>query len=87
MKLTASYTPKSISVDFSTNSVSVSTGNPIAREYIERDPYTGEYTVTPSAETQVLETKNCRMVDNVVINPIPNNYGLITTDGSVITVS
>ena len=62
-------------------------GNPIARDYVERDPYTGDYTITPSAEEQVLETRNLRMTDNITINPIPNNYGLITWNGSTITVS
>lgn len=54
---------------------------------MERTPYTGEYTVTPSAETQTLETNGLRMTDNITINPIPSNYGLITWNGSTITVS
>ena len=49
--------------------------------------YEGEYTVTPSQEAQTLETKDLRMTGNVTINPIPNNYGLITWNGSVLTVS
>lgn len=65
----------------------INTGTPIARELVERDPYTGIYEVTPSAETQTLLTKNYRMTDNVVINPIPSNYGLITWNGATLTVS
>lgn len=49
--------------------------------------YTGEYEVTPTQETQILETKRKRMVRNVTVNPIPEYYGLITWDGSVLTVS
>lgn len=49
--------------------------------------YTGTYEVTPSDQTQTLLTTNRIMTENVVINPIPNNYGLITYNGSVITVS
>ena len=49
--------------------------------------YTGEYEVTPTQETQTLLTKNKRMTHNVVINPIPEYYGLITWDGAVLTVS
>ena len=56
-------------------------------EKITGDDYEGEYTITPSAETQVLQTKDFVMNDNLTINPIPNNYGLITWNGSVITVS
>ena len=54
---------------------------------VDVDDYTGVYTVTPSAETQTLQTSGLRMLDNVAIGPIPNNYGLITWDGSVLTVS
>lgn len=51
------------------------------------DAYTGVLEVTPSAETQVLQTAHLTMPSNVVINPIPNNYGLITYNGSFLTVS
>ena len=54
---------------------------------VEGDPYTGSYTVTPSSVTQTLDTANKTMVTNVTINPIPSNYGLITWDGSTLTVS
>lgn len=50
-------------------------------------PYTGNYEVTPSAQTQTLPTENRQMSGNIIINPIPSNYGLITYNGSVITVS
>lgn len=49
--------------------------------------YDGPYEVTPSTETQTLATDNLLMTDNVIINPIPNNYGLITWNGSTLTVS
>ena len=49
--------------------------------------YAGPYTVTPSPETQVLETHGLVMTGNVTVNPIPSNYGLITWNGSVLTVS
>ena len=49
--------------------------------------YSGEYEVTPTEETQVLETAQKLMARNVTVNPIPNNYGLITWNGSVLTVS
>lgn len=54
---------------------------------VQGDVFTGSYEVTPSAETQILETAHLNMAENLVINPIPNNYGLITWDGSTITVS
>lgn len=51
------------------------------------EPYSGAYEITPSTETQILETKNKALAQNITINPIPHNYGLITWDGSTITVS
>lgn len=80
-------TPQSMSVQVTTQGADISTGQQVARDYVERDPYTGEYTVTPSAETQVIPTNGLRMTDNITVNPIPNNYGLITWNGSTITVS
>ena len=56
-------------------------GANVAREYH------GTYEVTPTQQTQTLPTANKVLTDNVVINPIPNNYGLITYNGSTITVS
>lgn len=50
-------------------------------------PYEGEYTVTPAREAIVLETLGKEMERNITVNPIPQNYGLITWDGSIITVS
>lgn len=54
---------------------------------VDVDDYTGAYTFTPSAATQIIPTSGLRMIDNVTINPIPNNYGLITWNGSTLTVS
>ena len=50
-------------------------------------PYEGDYVVTPTQSTQTLSTAGMKMTGNVTINPIPNNYGLITWDGTIITVS
>lgn len=49
--------------------------------------YDGPYAVTPSAEEQTLNTANKMLASNIVVNPIPSNYGLISWDGVVITVS
>ena len=49
--------------------------------------YEGSYTITPSGETQTLPTYGRLLTNNIVVNPIPNNYGLITYNGSTITVS
>lgn len=49
--------------------------------------YQGAYEVTPTQQTQTLPTVNKVLTDNVVIKPIPSCYGLITYNGSIITVS
>lgn len=54
---------------------------------VEGDSYTGSYTVTPSGQTQTLQTSGLLMTSNLTINPIPSNYGLITWNGSTLTVS
>ena len=61
-------------------------------EYVPFDPrelptYDGPYEVTPAGYAQVLATDGLAMAANLTINPIPSNYGLVTYDGSVITVS
>lgn len=51
------------------------------------EPYEGNYFVTPTQSEQILPTEGFRMTQNVTIAPIPNNYGLITWNGSFLTVS
>lgn len=51
------------------------------------DYYTGELMVTPSSEEQTLPTLGKVMPGNVTVGPVPSNYGLITWDGTVLTVS
>lgn len=49
--------------------------------------YTGQTVVTPSLETQILRTAQKSVLTDITIEPIPNYYGLITWDGSTLTVS
>lgn len=86
MILYATLTPPEVEATLE-NNVYAAFDNYVARDVVERDAYTGSYEVTPSAETQTLDTKDLRMTDNIVVNPIPSNYGLITWNGSTITVS
>ena len=87
MRLSVSIVPQTLSVSFDPASAVVGFGNPVAREVVDRDPYTGDYVVTPGTETVVLATKDKRMTDHVTVNPIPQNYGLITQIGNIIMVS
>ena len=55
--------------------------------YIDVDVYDGVTEVTPSTEMQVLPTRKKTVTNNIIINPIPSNYGLVTWDGSRLTIS
>ena len=55
--------------------------------FIGNNPYEGAYNVTPTRSTQTLLTAGLLMKENVTVNPIPKNYGLITWNGSALTVS
>ena len=61
----------------------------IITKVVEHDlpTYTGETVITPSTTEQVLNTAEKVVTRNIVINPIPSNYGLITWNGSTLTVS
>lgn len=48
--------------------------------------YDGPTEVTPSEDTQVLLTDELMMADNVTVNPIPQNYGRLLWNGSILTV-
>lgn len=49
--------------------------------------YDGPYSVTPSQQTQTLPTTNKTLSQSIVVEPIPSNYGLITWNGTTLTVS
>lgn len=63
------------------------TGQLTVPQYVLPPAYPGPYEVTPSDTEQVLNTDAFYMNGNVTINPIPSNYGLITWNGSTLTVS
>ena len=87
MKLTTTITPQRISVFIQPARVDVGFSAPIVRDYIDLDPYDGEYEITPTDEAQVLQTAGKWNRENITIKPIPSNYGRITWDGYTITVS
>ena len=43
--------------------------------------------ITPSQSKQIVNPDEGLFLHSVIVNPIPHNYGLITYDGSVLTVS
>ena len=53
----------------------------------ETPVYDGDYEFVPSEEQQTINIGGKMATDNIVIDPIPSNYGLITYDGVSILVS
>ena len=74
-------------VSFSdSDALSVSFGEVIE---VDRDTeiYDGDYEFTPTLEEQTIMIADKTATADIIINPIPSNYGLITWNGSTITVS
>lgn len=59
----------------------------IVVNHIVGDQYDGPYEFTPTQETQIVAIELKTATQDITINPIPSNYGLIAWDGSVLTVS
>lgn len=49
--------------------------------------YTGPTEFAPNQGYQTIETHDKMLLTDIIIDPIPSNYGLVTWDGSTITVS
>ena len=87
MKIDVTVAVPYVEVNAKPQTAAITIGSPVLREHIGADPYPGPYEVTPTQSTQTLSTEDLLMVQDVTINPIPSNYGLITWDGAVLTVS
>lgn len=85
--LTVSESVQQFNVTVSENNipVAITVITPIVASVIQN--YDGSYEFTPSADEQTVQTRGKRLTQDITINPIPNNYGLITWNGSIITVS
>ena len=49
--------------------------------------YDGPYEFTPTAEEQTVPIAQLQARQDITINPIPSNYGLVTYNGNIITIS
>lgn len=76
----------SIPVGVSASGVNLAVG--IGATYVaaNKEYYKGSYVFTPSDEMQTVPTADKVLSENIVINPVPSNYGRITYNGAVITV-
>ena len=50
-------------------------------------PYSGAYEVTPTQQRQRLSTGGKVLTADIIVDAIPSNYGLISWNGSTLTVS
>lgn len=62
-------------------------GEMTTAEHLLYPTYDGEYEITPTQQTQTIPINGLLAADDITVNPIPSNYGLITWDGSTLTVS
>lgn len=85
--MNVSVTDDSVQMSAATARVSTPVEIGSAIEITSSDVYTGETTVTPTDSVQVLPTKEKYLTEDITVEPIPSNYGLITWNGSFITVS
>ena len=87
VKLSVKFGEPRLKVGFSSKPFGVKPGTPIIRGSGDLDPYTGEYTVTPSSEVQTLQTRGLRMTDDVTVNPIPDirTSDDLTANGAIVT--
>jgi hypothetical protein len=63
------------------------TGRLTIPQGVAAETYDGPYEFTPTADTQTIEIEQKMATADIIINPIPSNWGLITWNGSVLTVS
>ena len=84
MQVAASRAAVPMTIGATTVTVPVTLGASYASADV--DPYTGTYEVTPNEETQTLSTRRKYLVEDVIVHPIPSNYGRISVAHNVITV-
>ena len=67
-------------------SVNFSEDSGFHADLFEGHLFEGETDFTPTDEVQTISTKGLVLPENIVINPIPSNYGHIAWNGAVLMV-
>ena len=62
-------------------------GNITIPRDISTQPFTGAYEYTPTQATQTIQIEGLRALHDIVINPIPSNYGLVEWNGIALSIS
>ena len=76
-----------IPITVSANLASLPMGLGVAVYETQTEDYLGPYEVTPTQGTQILPITGLKGAQDITVNPIPHNYGLITWNGAILTVS
>lgn len=76
-----------IEMGVTTDALSFGVESPIVVQAVTIPVYEGAYELTPTAEAQTIPVHGFRFEEDLIIDPIPSNYGLITWDGVTLTVS
>lgn len=88
MTLSAHFSKPSFRATFQSPKITADTKLPVQVNVVMGDKYDGDYIVTPKAdEEQVLPTRGKTMEYDLTVSAIPQNYGLITWNGTTLTVS
>lgn len=85
--MTISATGETIPVNVSPDGETLGLEISSAYQITNVDAYEGEYEIIPSSEEQILQTDGKMMVGNLKVGKIPNNYGLVTWNGSFLMIS
>lgn len=76
----------SVPIEMDVSSGSIGIDAELSTEYHVYQNYRGRATVTPTNNYQVLYTKNRLMNQNIVVEPIPSNYGRIIWSGGYLQI-
>ena len=85
--MTVAESTQQVNLNVSASVESFALGLATAIQVVTGEHYHGAVEITPSSEEQVIHTEGLFVDDPITIKAIPNNYGLITWDGSALTVS
>lgn len=85
--ITVAESTQQVSLTVAENIASFAVGLATAIQVVTGEHYHGAVEITPSSEEQVIHTEGLFVDDPITVKAIPNNYGLITWDGSALTVS
>lgn len=51
------------------------------------ESYKGSYNIVPSLHQQIVKVKGLYATEDIIVEKIPDNYGLITWNGSFLRIS